>query len=128
MECTLEGIPTLFIDRENFTFSKMNELPRNTIVFKDWPSAMDTVMDHFSSEKSIPGFGVWGDDFLDELNSFRDGKPSYRIGIYLKWLIDGFDQGLNRETIMADAAQRYTEAWDSDKITVVNFYYLTLCP
>jgi hypothetical protein len=119
IECALEGIPTLLINRENIDFSKLNELPQNTVVFKDWPSTIEAVMEHFSSEKGIPEFGIWDDEFLDQIDSFRDGKASYRIGTYLKWLIDGFDQGLNREIIMAEAADRYAEKWGHDKIISV---------
>ena len=57
---------------------------------------------------------------LDELDPFRDGRAAERMGTYIKWLIDGFKAGMDRETIMADAAERYCEKWGKDKVTSVN--------
>ena len=42
------------------------------------------------------------------------------MGAYIQWLLEGFKAGLDRETIMADAAQRYCEIWGKDKVTEVS--------
>ena len=42
------------------------------------------------------------------------------MGTYLKWLIDGFDQGLNRDLIMDNVANRYAEKWGYDKVLSIN--------
>ena len=39
-----------------------------------------------------------------------------RIGTYLSWLLQGYDQGLDKETIMFNAAERYKEQWGEDKV------------
>ena len=57
---------------------------------------------------------------LDHLDPFRDGRAAERMGTYIQWLIEGFKAGLDRETVMADAAERYCANWGSDKITEVN--------
>ena len=116
LECALAGLPTLLIDREGTPVNKLNELPRGKVVFKNWSETIDAVMEHFQSEQGIPGFGEWGDDFLHKMDPFRDGKAAYRMGTYLHWLIQGFEQGLDREIIMADAAERYAKEWGSDKV------------
>jgi hypothetical protein len=56
---------------------------------------------------------------LDDFDSFRDGKAAQRIGTYLKWLLEGFKAGLARDTVMADAAERYCKIWGKDKVTEV---------
>lgn len=119
LECALAGLPTLLVDREHVPFSKLHQLPKDKVVFENWPSTIEAVMEQFKSEKSIPGFGVWG-DFLEELDSFRDGKASYRIGTYLKWLLEGYDQGLSRDAILSNAATRYAEQWGTDKVMSIN--------
>lgn len=48
---------------------------------------------------------------MDELDPFRDGRAAQRIGAYLQWLLGGFDAGLDRETVLADAAERYAARW-----------------
>jgi hypothetical protein len=115
VECALEGLPTLLIDREGFPKSDLYKLPKGKVIFNNWPDAIDTIMEHFQTPKGIPDFGDWS-DYLDEFDSFRDGKGAYRMGTYLHWLIQGFEQGLDREIIMADAAERYAKEWGSDKV------------
>jgi len=115
LECALEGLPTLLIDREGTPFSKLNELPKDKVIFKDWPSAIDAVMEHFSTPGGIPDFGDWS-SIINELDPFRDGLAAKRIGDYLHWLIQGYDQGLDKETVMENAAVRYRKLWGDDKV------------
>ena len=110
LECALEGIPTLLIDREGCPDSKLYELPEGKVVFKNWPETIDALMEHFQTPQGIPGFGDWS-GIIDQLDPFRDGKAASRIGTYLHWLIQGYEQGLVRDTIMADAAERYRKRW-----------------
>ena len=59
---------------------------------------------------------VTGHQFLDDLDPFRDGKAAYRIGTYLHWLIQGYNQGLDKETTMFQAAEKYKKKWGEDKV------------
>jgi len=115
IECALEGIPTLLIDREGCPDSKLYELPIGKVIFKNWPETINAVMKHFNTPNGTPGFGDWS-SIIDELDPFRDGKAANRIGTYLDWLIKGFENGLNREEVMYQAAERYKEKWGSDKV------------
>ena len=117
LECALEKLPTLLIDREGAPSSKFYELPKGKVIFKDWPEALDAVMEHFQSEKGIPGFGDWT-SIIDELDPFRDGKAAYRMGNYLNQLISGFEKGLDRKAILENAAEIYAKEWGSDKIVI----------
>ena len=119
LECALQNLPTLLIDREGTKMSKFNELPEGKVVFDNRPETIDAVMEHLQSESGIPGFGIWGNSFLREMDPFRDGKAAFRMGTYLKWLIDGFDQGIDRETVMANAAEQYVGEWGADKVVSI---------
>jgi len=119
VECALEGIPTLLIDREGCPDSKFYELPEGKVIFKNWPDAIDALMEYFKAPQGIPGFGDWS-EIIGEFDPFRDGKAANRIGTYLHWLIQGYEQGLNRDIIMADAAQRYSKIWGNDKVISIN--------
>ncbi|MDP6641590.1 MAG: hypothetical protein QF381_04050, partial [Nitrososphaerales archaeon] len=119
LECALEGIPTLLIDREGCPDSKFYDLPVGKVVFKDWPEAIDALMEHFRVLGGIPGFGDWS-EIIGEFDPFRDGKAANRIGTYLHWLIQGYERGLNSDIIMAEAARRYSKVWGSDKVISVN--------
>jgi hypothetical protein len=119
LECALEGIPTLLIDREGCPDSKLYELPEGKVIFKNWPEAIDAVMDHFKMPQGIPGFGDWS-EIIDELDPFRDGKAANRMGTYMHWLIQGYEKGLDRDSIMANAAEMYSKRWGKDKVSTVN--------
>ena len=119
VECALEGIPTLLIDREGCPDSKFYELPEGKVIFKNWLDAIDALMEYFKAAQGIPGFGDWS-EIIGEFDPFRDGKAANRIGTYLYWLIQGYEQGLNRDIIMADAAQRYSKIWGNDKVISIN--------
>ena len=90
---------------------------KGKVIFKDWPEAINAVMEYFQTPGGIPGFGDWT-DHLDEFDPFRDGKAATRMGTYLHWMIQGFEDGLDRETIMANAAERYAKKWGTDKVIV----------
>jgi hypothetical protein len=117
LESVLAGVPTLLIDREGAPYSKLYDLPKGKVVFQDWPSAIDALMDYFNTPSGIDGFGDWS-SIIDELDPFRDGLAAYRMGTYLKWLVDGFDNGLEREEVMSQAASKYKKLWGDDKVII----------
>ena len=41
------------------------------------------------------------------------------MGNYLNALIQGFDQGKNREQILEEVAERYCKQWSEDKISSI---------
>ena len=115
LECAVEGLPTLLIDREGCPNSKFYELPEGKVIFKSWSETIVALKEHFKVPNGIPGFGDWS-QIIDELDPFRDGKAAYRMGTYLHWMIQGFEKGMEREDIMADAAERYRKQWGADKV------------
>ncbi len=115
LECALAGIPTLLIDREGCPFSKLHELPRNKVVFDDWPKAIGAMMDYFSDSDKDHEFGSW-EPIIDELDPYRDGKAAYRIGSFLNSLLNEFDNGASKEEAMKLSVQKYTKEWGQDKV------------
>ncbi|MBQ26668.1 MAG: hypothetical protein CMH81_00785 [Nitrospiraceae bacterium] len=118
VEAALAGVPTLLVDREGWPTSPLYELGVGRVVFRDWDTLWKACCEHWSSSGGSPGFGDWG-SVLDSIDPFRDGRAAARMGTYIKWLIDGFKHGLNRDTVMADAAERYCAIWGKDKVTDV---------
>ena len=53
---------------------------------------------------------------LDKIDQFRDGKAAFRMGNYLKSLIDGFNSGLNRDDVLNMAAEKYIDLYGKDKV------------
>jgi hypothetical protein len=119
VELALAGTPTLLLDREGWPTSPLYQLGKGQVVFTDWEQLWEACTQHWATPGGIPGFGDWS-SMLDELDPFRDGRAAERMGSYVQWLIEGFQSGLDRETIMADAAERYCAMWGRDKISEVN--------
>ena len=115
LEASLTGTPTLLFDLFGWVKkSQFYQLGNNKVVFNDWDVLWNNLYDHLK-KVAIPGFGDWS-PIIDDLDPFRDGKAAYRMTTYLYWLLEGFKQGLDRETILADAAERYANEWGDDKV------------
>jgi len=118
VEAALAGVPTLLMDREGWPQSKLYKLGKDRVVFNDWQNAWDACLENWKAPNSIQGFGDWT-SIIDKIDPFRDGRAAERIGTYLEWIIDGFKNGLTRDTILADAAGRYCKKWGNDKVVEV---------
>ncbi len=62
-----------------------------------------------------PFLGDWS-DHLNELDPFRDGRGGDRIGIYMRWLQEGFEKGLRRDKTIARANKLYAEDWGKEMV------------
>ena len=115
LEAALSGIPTILIDREGLPDSKLHQLPKDKVVFSDWPTAIEGVKIFFSDRNKSTGIGDWSDLIVD-LDPFRDGKGAKRMGSFLNDLRINFDQGMERDKSMELAIEKYKNDWGSDKI------------
>lgn len=118
LEAALAGVPTLLLDREGWPSSPLYQLGVGRVVFPTWQALWDACVEHWNRPEGIPGFGDWSPLF-DELDPFRDGRAAERMGTYLMWLLEGFQAGWDRETVLAAAAERYTSRWGKDKVSRV---------
>jgi len=115
LECALAGLPTLLVDREGVPNSKLRELPMGKVVFTNWSTAMDSAISYLTSPEVDSEFGSW-EKLLTELDPYRDGMASMRIGSYLNSLIKGFEDGLSREQALENAANKFAIRWGDDKV------------
>ena len=106
MESALAGTPTLLLDREGWSVSSLYNLGVGRVVFKDWDDLWKACQEHWQTEQGIPGLGDWS-SMMNDFDPFRDGRAAERMGTYLNWILGGFKAKLPRETILADAAERY---------------------
>lgn len=116
LEGALAGVPSLLLDREGWPTSPLYRLGVGRVIFRDWQTLWKACLEHWNRPGGVPGFGDWS-ALLPEMDPFRDGRAAERMGTYLSWLLEGFRAGLDRETVMADAAERYTQLWGKDKVT-----------
>jgi hypothetical protein len=114
LESALCGVPTLLLDREKLFNSPLYELGKGKVIFDDMKSLWPICKEHRKYGRKIANFGDWS-PVIDDLDPFRDGKASQRMGIYLQWLLDGFAQGENRGEELESAAESYRKKWGDDK-------------
>ena len=114
LEAALTNTPTLLLDKYNLAYSQFYKLEKGKVVFNDLTTMWDVIFGHFM-KKPIPRLGDWS-PIINDFDSFRDGKASERIRTYLHWMNQGFKQGLKRDVILADTAERYGKQWGFDKV------------
>ncbi len=115
IESALTGVPTILLDREGWSISKLYRFKEGRVVFKNWLDLWRSCEKYWKDSQSISGFGDWS-SLINEIDPFHDGRAAERMGNYLGWLIDGFNSGLSREMVLADAAERYGKLWGRDKV------------
>lgn len=118
VESALTGTRTLLLDSEGMTQSHLDSLRAGNVVFKDIESLWKVCLEYWKG-KEVPKFGDWA-GILNEMDPFRDGRAAERMSTYLEWIMEGFNANLPRETILADAAERYRKIWGQDKVLSVN--------
>jgi hypothetical protein len=116
-EAALAGVPTLLMDREGWPASPLYRLGVGRVGFTDWPSLWRACLERRAGGR--PDLGDWS-PMLPELDPFRDGRAAERMGTYLHWLLEGYRARLPRETILADAAERYAAVWGAQHVTAIN--------
>ena len=55
-------------------------------------------------------------DFLYSLDNFRDGKAAFRMGEYLKTMIDLIKLNKNKNDVLLISAEKYAEKYGKDKV------------
>jgi hypothetical protein len=115
LECALAGLPTLLIDREGVPNSKLSELPVGKVVFRDWSTAIKSALIYFVNPEVDVEFGSW-ERIINELDPYRDGMASMRIGSFLNSLLRGFKDGIPRELVLENAANLFAKQWGEDKV------------
>jgi len=85
------------------------------VIFDDINKMMVSLKRYKENPANEPELGDWSLHF-DELDPFCDGRGGERIGTYIYWLLESFDNGKNRDEAMQYANKLYAEKWGSDKI------------
>ncbi len=118
VESALCGVPTLLMDQDNWHYSHLNALGKNEVVFHNWDDLWCAISDFSKNKEGNQRIGNW-DALLVQLDPFRDGRAMERIGNFLNWLIDGFEQGLGKDDVLCGAVDRYGKQWGHDNIVQV---------
>ena len=119
--CALRGARTVFWDPSGARKGPLSQWihrfgwDNEKIVFERMDELIPAVEEYLRSASASSELG----DFtsrLDEIDSFRDGKTGLRVGRFVRWFLEGIDQGFNRDQALKFASDNYTREWGAEKI------------
>ena len=86
----------------------------NKTIFRNLDKLMDELKVFKSNSSQESELGRWHD--TSEHDPFCDGKGGQRVQIFLKDLINFYDQGLKTDIAIKKTINKYTKVYNSDKI------------
>ena len=117
IECVVHNARAVFYDYPNLRHheGKFYQWAENRVVFPDLDDMVSAVKAYKNAPSRNPLLGDWS-EHLDELDPFRDHRGGERIGTYIRWLQEGFEENLDRVDAIARANGLYAETWGEDKV------------
>jgi len=117
LESVLSGVRTVLLDLEGLYSYDEYIWGKETVVFDN----LNNLLAAIKKYRRCPlAFEEFGDSRIIQTikskDSFRDGRASERIGIYIKWLIEKFNEDTTRDEVLAYARQNYVKAWGPENI------------
>lgn len=116
IEAALAGARVLLFDREGYPPTVLAQLKKGEVIFTSREDIWKAVCEDYAGKGKLPGFGDWT-AVLPLLDPFRDGRAAERMGTYLHWLLSGLQQGRSRDSVLAQAAERYQGQWGKGLVT-----------
>ena len=83
------------------------------IIFDDLDRLIEALKGYKSGNEDYADLGDWT-LFLDKLDPFRDGSAGERMGVYMRWCLEAFDEGLDRNAVISRANGKYNARWGDD--------------
>ena len=117
-EAALAGTPTVMLDIEGFHTSAIYELGPQ-VIFRSRQELWEAVMEYRKAPAAHSALGRWS-PMIEKLDPFRDGRGAFRMGEYLRWLLEDLREGAGREQTMARAAEKYAGLYGHDKVAEIN--------
>lgn len=115
IESVIAGCRGIHYDNTYLTGHEFYKWGMGRIIFDDAEKMMVALKRYKQNPASEPKLGDWS-EYLDKLDPFRDNRGGERMGTYMRWLLEAFDQGKNRDEAIELANARYAQNWGTDKI------------
>ncbi len=115
MESVIAGCRGVHYDTTCLRSHEFYRWGEGRLIFDD-PIKMITALKRYKEDPANePKLGDWS-EHLDRLDPFRDNRGGKRMGTYMRWLLEAFDQDKNRDEAIELANRRYAQSWGGDKI------------
>lgn len=114
-EAVITGCRGIDYDPRYFKEHEFYDWGYERLIFDNLEKLMAAMKRYKANRESEPRLGDWS-DHIDELDPFRDGKGGQRMGEYMRYLLEAFDKGSNKDEAIRYANGRYANQWGIDKI------------
>lgn len=114
VEAVIAGCRGVHCDLTGMRSHEFYDWGYGRLIFDDLERLTDAMKMH-KSDPANSDLGDWT-PFLDRLDPFRDGRAGERMGTYLRWCLEGFDSGLERDKVLRRASEKYGQQWGTDKV------------
>ena len=105
VHCDLPGLPSHLYYQWGY----------EKIIFDNIDKLIMALKRYKKNPENEPELGDWS-SYIDKLDPFRDGRGGERIGTYMRWLLEGFDEGNDRDNAIRYANDLYARQWGEDKV------------
>jgi len=110
-EALLAGVPGITFEPRGFFEHPIYKYDFKSIIQNKLSQLKSTITDVKNNKLTIEKPAV-----LKEIDCFRDGKASTRIGRFIKWVLDELDKGSSRQEAIGIAIEKYQKEWGVDKV------------
>lgn len=115
IEAALTGCRGIHYDMTNLTCHEFYAWGYEKIIFNDFDRLTAAIKRYKENPASEPNLGDWS-PYRDKLDAFCDGKGHERMGTYMRWLLEAFEEGKDRQAAIRHANDLYAARWGADKI------------
>ncbi len=111
IETVIHGARGVFWDYGNLRLCEpeLFQWGENKVIFSDLDEMLSQLEIYKNNPEKYPDLGDWS-EHLDDNDPFRDNRGGERIGTYMRWLLEGFEQAMDREENILKANQLYADS------------------
>jgi hypothetical protein len=118
IESAIAGCRGVHCDLTHFRSHEFYQWGYEKIIFDDIDRLISAMKSHKAGNAAYEEIGDWT-PFLDKLDPYRDGRAGERMGTYLRWCLEGFDAGLDRDNVIRQSNAKFNVRWGLDKATML---------
>ncbi len=85
------------------------------VVFDDVKHMMAALRRYKTDPSCEPQLGDFSQR-MDQIDPFSDGRAGERVGMYIRWVLEAFGEGHERDAAIKEANMRYISMWGADKV------------
>lgn len=85
------------------------------VVFDDVERMMTALRRYKTDPSCEPQLGDFSQR-MDQIDPFCDGRAGERVGMYIRWVLEAFGKGHERDAAIKEANMRYASMWGADRV------------